>query len=117
MGEREELERLRDLEARIAKAKVSLEPPKAAQDHHSMAQTGWRMVIELVTGLVIGAAIGYGLDVLFDTLPIFLVLLTLLGFAAGVQTMMRTARELGLKGDDKAPPQAGAERRDEERGG
>lgn len=113
MGEREELERLRALEARIAKAKAALEPPKAPQDHHSMAQTGWRMVIELVTGLGLGAAIGYGLDVLFGTLPLFLVLLTLLGFAAGVQTMLRTAREFSLGEDDKASREAGAKQRDE----
>ena len=36
---------------------------------------------------------GYGLDVLFDTLPVFMIVFTLLGFAAGIKTMMRTARE------------------------
>jgi len=77
-----------------------------------MAQIGWRMVIELVSGLGIGAAMGYGLDVLFGTLPIFLVLLTLLGFAAGVQTMMRSARELAEKHTGATPP----EREDAEHG-
>ena len=33
----------------------------------------WRMVIELVAGLGIGFGMGYGLDVLFGTLPVFLV--------------------------------------------
>ncbi len=81
-----------------------------------MAQTGWRMVIELVSGLGIGAALGYGFDVLFGTLPLFLVLLTLLGFAAGVQTMLRTAREFSETSDDTAPSRTGAEQRDEDRG-
>ncbi len=116
MAERDELERLRALEERIAKARSALEPPPAPKDHHSMAQIGWRMVIELVSGLAIGAAFGYGLDVLFGTLPLFLVLLTLLGFAAGVQTMLRTAREFGQNDHDKAPPQAGAEQRDDDGG-
>ena len=40
---------------------------------------------------------GYGLDVLFGTLPIFLVLFTLLGLAAGVKTMLRSAQEIQEK--------------------
>jgi ATP synthase protein I len=31
---------------------------------------------------------------LFDTQPVFILILTLFGFAAGVKTMMRSAREL-----------------------
>ena len=115
MSQDGELERLRALDAKIAKAKADLEPPKPPQDHHSMAQTGWRMVIELVTGLALGAAIGYGIDVLLGTLPLFLVILTLLGFAAGVQTMMRTSRDFA-KQDDATPDQAGAEQGDDQRG-
>ena len=52
------------------------------------------MVTELVAGLVIGLCIGFGLDSLFGTLPIFLVLFVLLGFAAGVKTMLRSAQAL-----------------------
>ncbi len=52
------------------------------------------MVIELVAGIAIGFGMGYGLDSLFGTIPIFLVLFTLLGFAAGVKTMIATAAEL-----------------------
>ena len=63
-------------------------------EHYSQAQQGWRMVIELVAGILIGFAVGYGLDSLFGTLPIFLVVFILLGFAGGVRTMMRTAKEL-----------------------
>ncbi len=52
------------------------------------------MVIELVAGLGIGFGIGYGLDRLFGTIPIFLVIFTLLGLAAGIQTMIRTSKEI-----------------------
>ena len=45
----------------------------------------------------IGAAMGWGLDALFGTLPIFLVVFILLGFAAGVRTVMRSAEELQNK--------------------
>ena len=55
------------------------------------------MVTELVAGLGIGFGIGYGLDVLLGPMPIMRVLLTFLGFAAGVKTMMRTAQEIQSK--------------------
>jgi ATP synthase protein I len=54
----------------------------------------WRMVIELVAGIAIGFGVGYGLDWLFGTIPIFLILFIGLGFAAGIRTMMRTAEEV-----------------------
>ena len=59
-----------------------------------MANMAWRMAIEVVAGIVIGFGIGYGLDRLFGTLPVFLILFIGLGFVAGVRTMMRTAQEV-----------------------
>ena len=85
---------LAELEARINAAKASKAPERRHHDHHSAAGAAWRMVIELVVGLGMGFGIGYGLDHLFGTIPIFLILFTLLGFAAGVRTMMRTAAEI-----------------------
>ena len=97
MADSEERERLRHSKHAFRRFGTKHDPKPAAQDHHSMAQVGWRMVIELVTGLIIGAGIGYGLDWLFGTIPLFLVVFTLLGFAAGVQTMLRSARELAVR--------------------
>lgn len=85
---------LEKLEARINAAKAVKDPGRRHHDHHSAAGAAWRMVIELVVGLGMGFGIGFGLDRLFGTIPIFLILFTLLGFAAGVRTMMRTAAEI-----------------------
>ena len=85
---------LDELEARIEAAKAAKDPGRQHHDHHSAAGAAWRMVIELVVGMGIGFGIGYGLDSLLGTLPIFLILFTLLGFAAGVRTMMRSAAEV-----------------------
>jgi ATP synthase protein I len=52
------------------------------------------MVIELVAGLGIGFGIGYGLDAVLGTEPFLMVLFTLLGIAAGINVMMRTAAEV-----------------------
>lgn len=93
MADPADKERLKALETRIAAAKEAQKPEPRMDEHYSGAQLAWRMVIELVAGLMIGFGIGYGLDRLFGTLPWFLVLFTLMGLAAGVQTMMRTATE------------------------
>jgi len=93
--------RLRALEARIAKAKGTTEARPHSEEHYSQAQLAWRMVIEMVAGLGIGFGIGYGLDTLLGTIPIFLVLFTFLGLAAGVKTMLRSAQEVQRKRDAK----------------
>ena len=89
--------RLKKLEERIEGLKRANAPEPRVVKDFGAADMGWRMVIELVSGLGIGFGIGYGLDVLFSTLPDFLVLFTLLGFAAGVRVMLRTAREFQEK--------------------
>ena len=55
---------------------------------------GWRMVIELVVGMLIGFGIGLGLDIFLNTKPLFLIIFTLLGFIAGVKTMLNTAKTM-----------------------
>ena len=88
---------LQRLEDRIKAAIAAQEPTRGRNAQITSAEAAWRMVIELVVGLAIGFGIGYGLDSLFGTIPIFLVLFTLLGLAAGIRTMMRTAAEVQAK--------------------
>ena len=90
-------QQMEQLEAKLAAAKQRGAPKPRADEHYSQANMAWRMVIELVAGLGIGFGIGYGLDVLFGTLPIFMVLFVILGLAAGGKTMLRTAEEIQSK--------------------
>ena len=85
---------LKDLGQRIQSAKQSYEVEPKVEDHHSGLQHAWRMVIELVSGVAIGVGLGYGLDVLLGTLPTLMIIFTLLGFVAGVRTMLSTAKEM-----------------------
>ena len=88
-------ERLKRLEDRIATARAGrAEPQRGHQREFTQGSLAWRMVIELVVGMGLGLAIGLGLDALLGTRPIFLVVFALLGFAAGVRTMLRTAAEM-----------------------
>ena len=85
---------LKTLEAKIEAAKVAQSDSPRVDDHYSAAQVGWQMVTELVAGIGIGFGIGFGLDHLFGTLPWLMLIFTLLGFVAGIKTMMRSAANL-----------------------
>ncbi|MCB1354073.1 MAG: AtpZ/AtpI family protein [Rhodobacteraceae bacterium] len=93
-------ERMKALEHRIHAARSSGGAPgkgSSAGEKYTQSSLAWRMVTELVAGMLLGLAIGYGLDSLFGTRPAFLVVFALLGFAAGVRTMIRTAEEVREK--------------------
>ncbi len=113
MTDPDERAKLRDLEDRINALKAPKEVKPHTDEHYSQAQLAWRMVIELVAGLLIGFGIGYGLDHLLGTMPIFLVLFTLLGLAAGIKVMIRSAQEIQQKqmADEAAgkPPPGGSD--------
>jgi ATP synthase protein I len=96
-------DRLQALEKRLQQVKGKEPPAKTnTVKGFSQGEVAWRMVIELVTGMLLGMAIGYGLDVLFGTLPVFLIIFSLFGFAAGVKTMLGSARQLAQKAADDA---------------
>jgi ATP synthase protein I len=99
-------ERLRALEERLAKARAPEVRPHQGE-HYSQAQLAWRMVIELVAGMMIGFGMGYGIDWVFGTTPIFLVIFIFLGLAAGVRTMLRSAEEVRRKREGPPSPEKG----------
>lgn len=95
--------RLKALEARINAVKgKSVKARSEGGKAFSQGEMAWRMVIELVSGMLLGLAIGFGLDYLFGTQPIFLVVFVLLGFTAGVRTMLKTAQTMH-SGHDTQP--------------
>lgn len=87
--------KLDELDAKLSafKAATSTEKPHQ-EEHYSQAQVAWRMVTEMVAGLGIGFGIGYGLDALLGTSPFLMVVFALLGIAAGIKVMLRTAKEM-----------------------
>jgi ATP synthase protein I len=62
----------------------------ASANASAMAR-GFRLSSELIAGVLVGAAIGWGFDRLLSTSPWGLIVFFLLGFAAGVINVMRAA--------------------------
>jgi ATP synthase protein I len=62
-----------------------------AQAKASAMAMGFRLSSELVAGVLVGAALGWGFDRLLSTSPWGLIIFLLLGFTAGVINVMRAA--------------------------
>jgi len=87
--------RLKSLGERLENVKTGRLPdngPGASPpaDHSAMAR-GFRLSTELVGGVLLGAALGWLLDRWLGSSPWGLIVLVLLGFAAGVLNVMRAA--------------------------
>lgn len=89
-------EDLRSLGRRLDEAKRQAEPrPKEAPP--TSLGIAFRFATELVVAVVLGAGVGWLLDRWLGTRPIFLVVLVLLGAAAGIRNVMRAAVEINAK--------------------
>ena len=54
----------------------------------------FRLVTELVAGLAVGAFLGYWIDRILGTTPVFLLIFFVLGAAAGILNVIRAARQM-----------------------
>lgn len=90
-------DRLKDLSGRIAAEQSqraeSEKPPASIQSATGYAK-GYRLASEFVAGTLVGGLIGYGIDWIFGTLPLGLIVFLLLGFGAGILNMARAANRV-----------------------
>jgi ATP synthase protein I len=85
---------------RTARERQGLDTPAATQTKGGAS--GWgggvQAGVELVSAELVAGAIGWGLDHLLHTLPLFLVIFVLLGGAAGVLNAFRRFPAAGKAG-------------------
>lgn len=97
MSDEDDPSRLADLETRL----------KAARQRRSEAESGKRsrvptgefgpavrVAVDLVAGVIVGVLIGLGLDRWLGTGPWLMLVFFVLGAAAGIMNVMRTARRM-----------------------
>lgn len=91
--ENELSERLRDLDRELDERRASRQAAAPPQEEPSGRRYGLalRLGADFVAGVVVGGAIGWGIDRLFGTSPWGLMIFLLLGFAAGILTVLRSA--------------------------
>lgn len=92
MGEESNESFDRRLEAAERRSGLKVEDPKAdapSEAEQSLPALALRAGTEMISALVVGVAIGWGLDHWFHTRAIFLILFALLGGSAGVLNVWR----------------------------
>ena len=88
-----DVRRLAELEERLKKARG---PAKVIEQDTSQSKMGiaFRLVIELIAGVIVWGGVGWALDRVLGTSPFLLIVMFLLGVAAGMRNVLRAAREM-----------------------
>jgi len=81
-------------EARLEAAQRANAPPPDAGSRGSAMGMAFRLSTDLVSAVVVGGVIGWGLDWLLGTDPWLLLLFFFLGIAAGILNVIRTAQSM-----------------------
>ncbi|UOM35089.1 AtpZ/AtpI family protein [Acuticoccus sp. I52.16.1] len=104
-----------EYEARRTKLRRHLDAHEAAEEAEAARErkrtdasnsyaVAFRLSTEFVSAVIVGLAIGWGLDWVAGTLPLFMVVFLLLGFAAGVLNVLRSAGLIQTPEPGKRPP-------------
>jgi ATP synthase protein I len=94
-------DRLRDLSRRLADVQHRKTAGSKGPPPTQLGIAG-RFATELVAALVVGGAVGWGLDWFcghygFHTRPVLMIVFFMLGAAAGIRNVMRAAAEINAK--------------------
>lgn len=112
---------LEDLGKRLDSARKRITPPRQVAGE-SLGR-GTRLALELVSGVIVGGAIGFALDKALGTKPWLMLALFSLGLAAGYRNLLRAVEAERVQGEarreeengDKAPTSPGAQEKGEGR--
>lgn len=109
----------RDLASRIASAKRERErednrSARDASPEMSGMARGMRIGTEFIAAVLVGAGIGYLIDLGLGTSPWGLLILLLMGFAAGILNVIRVVTEMNAASSAPKGADLGPEAEDEE---
>jgi ATP synthase protein I len=86
--------RLADIEERLRQARAQRGEVRRVESPNSKLGIAFRLVTELLAAVIVGGALGWGLDRIFATGPLFLIVMFLVGVAAGFFNVVRTAQQM-----------------------
>ena len=86
--------RLADIEERLRKAREKRDEVRQVEAPNSKLGIAFRLVTELMAAVIVGGAMGWGLDRLLGTGPFLLIVMFMVGVAAGIYTVVRTAHQM-----------------------
>ncbi len=90
-------EDIKQMDERIRKLKAKENLARKGQqetDYSRASKIGFRIGTELISGVLVGGAIGYLLDKIFETRPILLIIFLFLGGIAGFLNVYRFVKSI-----------------------
>ena len=92
MADKDDLPSLESLRQKIGKAKgISPDEAAANASQGGGESDAWRMISELVAGIVVGGFLGYHADNWLQTRPFLLIAGLLLGMAGGIMNIYKAS--------------------------
>ncbi len=91
------MKELKDISTRLKSAKIKFSKSsdkKPQTSGSSLLGVAFKMSTELVAAVLIGTFIGFILDSWFDTKPILIIIFFLIGVAAGITNVFRSAKNM-----------------------
>jgi len=85
-----------DLAARLDAARIRMRPKDKTKQTGEIG-AAMRIAVDIVAGIAVGTGIGWFLDRTFGTTPWLLVLFFVLGAAAGIRNVLKTAQRLEIE--------------------
>ena len=87
---------LTELSHKIEVEKQARTPKKATEPDHGRA-LGMRIASDFFAGIFFGLLVGYYLDQWLETAPFAMIIMTFLGFGAGIRNAMRSSDEFAAR--------------------
>ena len=101
--------RLVDIEERLRKAREKRGEVRQVEAPNSKLGIAFRLVTELMAALIVGGTIGWGLDRVLGTGPFLFIVMFMVGVAAGIFNVVRSAQRMNK---DQAAKDAGSVKRE-----
>jgi len=86
--------RLADIEERLRKARERRGEVRQVESPNSKLGIAFRLVTELMAAVIVGGAIGWGLDRVLGSGPFLFIVMFMVGVAAGIFTVVRSAQQM-----------------------
>ena len=104
-----DVRRLNEIEGRLRKAREKRGEVRQVEAPNSKLGIAFRLVTELVAAVIVGGAMGWGLDRVLGTGPFLFIVMFMVGVAAGIFNVVRSAQRMNK---DQAAKDAGSVKRE-----
>ena len=71
-----------------------LKKPKVNYNKNNGYSIGLKISLDFISSIIVGALIGYGLDKIFLTKPVFFIIFLVLGIITGFYSLFKTVKKL-----------------------